>query len=81
MHSYLQNLHETGDVQLRVQGQVVDVCNEGGDLLLEEHELVLQGIDGKRVVLVVIFHVVIRASILSDRIAALLSLGICGTVA
>ena len=47
------------------------------DLLLEEGELVLKGIDGHGVVALVVRIVVVGAGVLRDALPALLCLGIC----
>ena len=74
--THLQYLHEPSYVQLSVQRKVVDVRDEGGDLLLKEGELVLKGIDRHSVVALVVRVVVVGAGVLCDALTALLRLGI-----
>ena len=74
--THLEYLHESSDVQLGVQREVVDVRDEGGDLLLEEGELVLERVDGHGVVALVVRVVVVGAGVLRDALTALLCLGI-----
>ena len=61
--THLEYLHEPSDVQLGVQREVVDVGDEGGDLLLEEGELILKGIDRHGVVALVVRVVVVVVGI------------------
>ena len=74
--THLEYLHEPSDVELGVKREVVDVRDEGGDLLLEEGELVLKGIDRHSVVALVVRVVVVGAGVLRDALTALLGLGI-----
>ena len=62
--TYLEYLHESSNVQLGVQREVVDVRHEGSDLLLEEGELVLERVDGHGIVALVVRIVIVRASVL-----------------
>ena len=79
--TYLENLHEPRDVELRIEREVMHVRDEGGYLLLEQQELVLQGVHGQCVVVVILpVIVIIGAGVLGDGLATLLGFVVGGVV-
>jgi len=69
----LEDFHETRDIELGVQGQIVDVCNECSDLLLETMESLFESVVRLvRVVAFIISQVIFRTAIVSVRIMLVL---------
>ena len=77
--AHLQDLHEPRNIQLGVQGEVVDVCNQSSDFFLEQYKLVFEGVNRVQIfgVHLVFGVVVVRAGVLRDAMPPLLDFRIC----